>query len=126
MNTELLTLLITALIQVESGGDLGAIGDRHMANRAYGCLQIRQPCVDDVNRIRPGYDLKAKDMLNRPVLSRWVAVQYLTHYGACYRRETGLEPTAEVLARIWNGGPQGWQKAHTVKYWNKVKKEMEK
>jgi hypothetical protein len=30
----------------------------------------------------------------------------------------------EVLARIHNGGPKGYKKTATVKYWNKVKKEL--
>ncbi len=27
----------------------------------------------------------------------------------------------EVIARNWNGGPRGWKKKSTLKYWNKVK-----
>jgi len=29
--------------------------------------------------------------------------------------------TLETLARNYNGGPRGWQKAATEKYWQRVK-----
>lgn len=32
----------------------------------------------------------------------------------------------QTMARVWNGGPKGATKKATVKYWNKVKKEMDK
>lgn len=32
----------------------------------------------------------------------------------------------QTMARVWNGGPKGATKQATVKYWTKVKKEMEK
>ena len=37
-----------------------------------------------------------------------------------------MKPTYEVYARIWNGGPDGWKKRSTLKYWKKVKKELKK
>ena len=44
----ILEILIPVLIQVESGGDVDAIGDM---GEAVGCLQIHEIMVDDVNRI---------------------------------------------------------------------------
>lgn len=54
--------LIGALIKVESDGNDKAIGDHHLAQKAYGALQIRKPYVDDVNRVfKTNY--RAEDML---------------------------------------------------------------
>lgn len=49
---------------------------------------------------------------------------YWEYYGYRYFKETGKLPTYEVLARIHNGGPNGWKKPSTVKYWQKVKAAM--
>lgn len=45
--------LIAALIQVESQSNDRAIGDKNLADHAYGCLQIRKPGCDDVSRGTP-------------------------------------------------------------------------
>jgi hypothetical protein len=111
--------LIQALIAVESGGNDHAIGDRHLNNKAYGPLQIRQPCVDDVNRIwRTNY--RAEDMLGNRQLSISVCKAYIALYAT--EKRLGRQPTAEDMARIWNGGPNGWKKSSTLSYWEKVRK----
>lgn len=113
--------LIAALIAVESKGDDGAVGDKHLKDKAYGCLQIRQPCVDDVNR-RCGTSYKAADCLNDRELSIWICKQYLSMYAT--KERLGREVTDEDRARIWNGGPSGWKKTSTTKYWKKVKRQL--
>ncbi len=112
----LLTILIPLLIQVESSGDPNAIGD---GGRAVGCLQIHPVVVEDVNRI---YQTKytEKDRLNK-AKSMSICRLYLKYYGTRYQLKTGKKATMEALARIWNGGPDGWKKQSTVKYWKKVK-----
>ena len=50
---------------------------------------------------------------------------YWEHYGYLYFIETRNLPTAEVLARIHSGGPKGWRKPSTLKYWHKVKAVMD-
>ena len=120
------SVFVKALIQVESGGNLDAIGD---GGKAQGCLQIRQCVIDDVNKFYPKYyreqlyvldDAFAKD---KAIEICWL---YLKHWGEVYQKKTGKKPTIEVYARIWNGGPNGWKKKSTLKYWEKVKKVMEK
>jgi hypothetical protein len=98
-----------------------AIGDRHKKEMAYGALQIRKPCVEDVNR-RFGTKFTAKDMLGNRQLSVWVCQNYLKMYAT--PKLIGREPTIEDMARIWNGGPAGWKSNATVKYWSKVKKNL--
>ena len=113
--------LYAAIAQVES--DRGATS----AN----VYQIREIYVADVNRIlrNPRYRLAApftlRDRLDR-FKSRAMMEVYWAYYGERYRRLTGREPTAEVLARIHNGGPDGWRKTATLPYWRKVNAAMER
>jgi hypothetical protein len=113
--------LIEAIIQVESGGDDNAIGDRHLINKAYGPMQIRKPYVDDVNRIyKTTY--RAEDCLGNRDLSIDLFKKYMAIYATA--KLLGHEPTQEDMARIHNGGPNGWKKLSTVPYWYKVKKYL--
>lgn len=114
--------LITSLIQVESHGNDHAIGDRRKKEKAYGPLQIRKPCVDDVNR-RYGTKYAAKDMLGNRSLSVWVCQKYIEMYAT--KANIGREPNEEDRARIWNGGPNGWRSKSTDAYWAKVKRSLQ-
>ncbi len=116
-------LLLMVLVQIESGGDHAAVGDRNMTNKAYGILQIRKPYLDDVNRVYHT-SLTMDDVRKSQLVSRWVAIHYLKHYGKRYQRLTGKVPTYEIYARIHNGGPNGWKRDSTVKYWQKFNKVM--
>lgn len=88
--------------------------------RAVGPLQTHAAVVHDVNRIY-GTNYTLADRRD-PAMSRTMAAMYLTYYGEQYQRTTGRAPTAEVYARIWNGGPTGYKKKATLKYWKKVQK----
>lgn len=108
--------LIAALIQVESSGDGLAIGDK---GKAYGCLQLWDTYIQDVNRVyRTSY--RHKDAFNR-LTAIEITKKYLTFYGKIYTKRTGKKPTNEVFARIHNGGPIGYKKVETLEYWTKVK-----
>lgn len=120
--TELILSLLPFLAQVESANDPNAIGDN---GRAVGILQIHKCVVDDVNRILGADVFKYSDRKNQG-LSWRIAGIYLGHYGRHYERLTGKSATHEVLARIWNGGPDGWKKPSTLKYWKRVQKELKK
>lgn len=123
--------LIAALIEKESGGDDMAIGDRYYKDRrgrlreypkshwAYGPLQIRKICVADVNR-HFGTKYKASDCLGNRRLSVWICQKYLEIYAT--RDNVGRNPTDEDKARIWNGGPDGWDESSTIGYWAKVRR----
>ncbi len=119
--TDTSSALISALTEVESGGDDQAIGDEHLTNKAYGCLQIRKPCVDDVNRAH-GTNYRPEDCLNNRELSIWICERYIALYAT--EKRLGREPTDEDRARIWNGGPNGYKKKSTEGYWRKVKKQL--
>jgi hypothetical protein len=129
-------VFIRAMAMKESSLDSYKIGDLKLANHAYGIFQIRQPVLTDVNEtfgthytindIRPmnGSNAeKVKSIRNSLMVMR----MYLQRYGEHYEHVTGRKLTMEVMARCWNGGgPNGWQKECTVKYWNIVKGYIEK
>ena len=118
MNTTL-AILMSAIMAVESGGRADAIGDD---GDAVGCLQIHAACVEDVNRITG----KAYTLADRedPEKSAEIFTAYVRHYGRAYERRTGRRATAQVYARIWNGGPKGYSKNATRKYWRKVQTQL--
>lgn len=111
------TPLVRCIIHNESGGLDTAVGDKGLAQEAYGPLQIRQPCLDDVNKWN-GTRYKASDMLGNRPLSIWVFNAYLRIYAT--QKRLGRPVTDEDRARIWNGGPGGWKSAATVAYWTKA------
>ena len=106
--------LILALIMVESGGNDFEIGDN---GKAYGCLQMHAAYVKDAA------EYAGKDWVHEDAFQRDVAIQIFEAYMARYatKERLGREPTAEDIARIHNGGPNGYKKKSTEKYWQKVK-----
>lgn len=102
--------LIAALILVESSGNATAVGD---GGRALGCLQIHRCVITDVNR-RYKTDFKHADALDidKAIL---ICQMYLEMYAP-------PGATMEQLARIWNGGPNGYKKKCTKAYWLKVRR----
>lgn len=110
------TKLLDAIATAESSNRATAVGD---GGKSVGMYQIGKLYVDDVNNIY-GTSYKYTDRLN-PVISREITAKYLAHYGKVYTRRTGKKPTVEVYARIHNGGPNGYKKKATIKYWRKVR-----
>jgi soluble lytic murein transglycosylase-like protein len=105
--------LISAIIQVESGGDTLAYNSKE---DAVGCLQIRPIMVREVNRLLGEDKYTLKD--------RWNKAKSIQMFNIL-RLHTN-NPTDEKLARNWNGGYTGHKKKSTLKYWNKVKKQFKK
>lgn len=111
--------LVSALIQTESNGNDWAVGDTHLVNKAYGPLQIRKPCLDDVNTVN-GTNYRPEEMRGNRKLSIWVFEQYMKIWAT--EEKIGRPVTNQDRARIWNGGPRGWMKPQTLSYWSKVLK----
>lgn len=111
--------LINALITVESNGNVSAIGDN---GNAVGVLQIWPSVIKDVN----GVSKTKYTNSDRKSKAKSIAIckAYLNRYGRVYQKKTGKIPTNEVYARIWNGGPTGYKKSATIKYWDKVSRYM--
>ena len=112
----MLTSLEMAIMKQESGGDLYAIGDKTLADKAYGCMQIRQPCVNDVNKAL-GKSMKSEECLGNLNLSIFIFREYQKIYNK--------NGTDEEKARTWNGGP-GWRRrpSLTDHYWSAVKRKL--
>jgi hypothetical protein len=121
----LIIALLPILCQVESGNNPAALGDysgKTGEYRAVGVLQIWKIVVDDVNRIQKKEVFTYKDRSDRQKSLRMAEI-YLTHYGK-HLEKKGVTVDMEVLSRVWNGGPTGYKKKSTEKYWEKVKKEL--
>jgi soluble lytic murein transglycosylase-like protein len=111
-------LLLSALIQVESGGNDQAKG-RH---GELGALQIKSIMVRDVNRIM-GTDFRWEGMTNRAD-AIMVSTIYLNHYVT--EKRLGRKPTLADFARIWNSGPDGFKKTVSDNYVKKFEAALRK
>ena len=110
--------LLDALIQVESNGKDDAVGDN---GNAIGCLQIWKIYWTDAVE-RSGIGGSYKDCYDR-AYAKSIVDAYMTRYA----REAWTNPKkfdAEKCARIHNGGPKGYRKQATEKYWKKVQKVL--
>jgi hypothetical protein len=109
-----LTTLILILIQVESAGDDLAIGDNGLA---YGCLQMHAGYVQDAA------EYAGNDWLHEDAFDRETSIDIFIAYISRYATEDriGRPVTAEDIARIHNGGPNGWKKKSTEAYWREVR-----
>jgi hypothetical protein len=101
--------LIHAIIHVESRGNTHA---HNVSEDAVGVLQIRPIMVKEVNRVL-GFD-------KYTLQDRWDKKKSIEMFNVI--RHNTPSPTNEKIARNWNGGPNGYRKNSTLKYWQKVKK----
>ena len=104
-------LLLSALIQIESGGNDQAKG----CHGELGALQIRPILVRDVNRIM-GTSYTHAQVTNRETAT-FIANAYLSHYGR--------NLSDESLARLWQGGPRGAKKSSTRAYGRRVMRKLD-
>ena len=110
--------LLAALLAVESGANDRAIGDH---GRAIGALQIHAAVVADVNRIHGTRYTHAGMVRRRDAVA--VATLYLGTYAT--QERLGRPVTDRDRARIWNGGPNGWRKAATLGYAERVRRVVQ-
>lgn len=102
-----------AIRQVESGGNPNLVGDNGKAIGSYQIWRVYwQDAVEHDKSIGGKYEDCKKD---------WYAERIVVAY---WNRYAPKNATDEQLARIHNGGPKGHKSAKTIKYWNKVKKEL--
>ena len=110
--------LILAIIAVESGGDPNAIGD---GGDAFGILQIHSAYVQDAAEYAKA-DWTHEDAFD-PETSKEIFAAYMKRYARDSRRPEGMS-REEFIARIHNGGPNGFKKAATLRYWEKVRRHL--
>tara|TARA_R100001082_G_scaffold110645_1_gene91170 strand:- start:847 stop:1266 length:420 start_codon:yes stop_codon:yes gene_type:complete len=114
--------LLLAICKVESNCDPSAVGDN---GKAIGAYQIWYDYWYDACTFSDKDDLRLTDGYNSCYdidYSRKVVLAYWERYATIKR--LGRIPTNEDRARIHNGGPNGFRKKSTVKYWKKVKNEL--
>jgi hypothetical protein len=99
--------IFKAIVQVESGGNLNAVGDH---GKAIGPAQIHMAYVKDAQKVDPGITPNMRWTLEG---SKRIMRAYMTKYKIPLTN-------AEMVARVHNGGPKGYLKPQTLVYWKKV------
>ena len=116
--------LLDAIKEVESEGNCCEIGDHNLTNKAYGAYQIRAPYYEDALQFNPDLGGSFKNVWGKgsDQYAEMVVRSYMGRYAT--RERLGRDPTYEDIARIHNGGPNGYMKASTGPYWELVQKEL--
>jgi hypothetical protein len=117
METINIITLLLAMIQVESSGNDNAIGDN---GASWGCLQLQAAYVQDASEFA-NQPWTHEDAFDRETAMA-ITMAYMARYAD--KDRIGRPVTAEDVARIHNGGPGGWKKQSTKKYWLKVQAEL--
>ena len=109
--------VLSAIRIVESNDNSDAVGDN---GNAIGVYQIWRSYHKDAvefsnigGNYRDCFDPHYADLIIRAYMQRYAV-----------RRRVGRPVTQQDIARIHNGGPNGYKKSSTNKYWDKVKKEL--
>lgn len=105
--------ILNAICLVESGGREDVVGDN---GKAIGPYQIHREYWQDALEFDPSIGGKYKDCVSRGYSEKVVAA-----YMRRYAQKAWNACDAEVISRIHNGGPQGYKKEATVKYWHRVR-----
>ena len=116
--------LLDAMKQVESGGDPCAIGDN---GRSLGAYQIMNAYYTDAVAYNPSLGDNGRTYsdvwgIGSEAYSEEVIGSYMGRYATPQR--LGRQPTDEDIARIHNGGPNGYRRDSTLPYWDKVMTEL--
>ncbi len=105
-------LFLMALACVESGNNPYAINE---GENAIGLYQIRPAYAEDAG-------FKHEDAWC-PFKSEMIIAAYMNRYATVER--LGRSPTIEDLARIHNGGLNGFRKSSTDDHWEKMRARLE-
>lgn len=117
--------LLNAMQYVESKGDSCAVGDN---GRSLGPYQIMEGYYNDAVEFNPslkdeGYKYSNVVGPGSYDYSEEVVMSYMGRYAT--RERLGRAPTNEDIARIHNGGPNGFMSGATLPYWVKVNRCLE-
>jgi len=110
-------ILLYAIALVESGNNPHAIGDD---GKAFGAYQIHVAYVQDASEFAKvqwthnhAFHCQIAEDIIRAYMSRYATPERI-----------GRPVTAEDIARIHNGGPNGYRRNATLGYWAKVQAEL--
>ena len=119
--------LYDAIAKVETGGSIDPDCEVGDDGKAYGWYQIWETYYKDDVEFNPSLSNGGKTWKNTKghgskAYSEEVMQSYMNRYATEAR--LGRTPTNEDIARIHNGGPDGYKEESTLKYWEKVKKYL--
>jgi hypothetical protein len=109
--------VLSAMRIVESNNNPDAVGDK---GKAIGVYQIWNIYWIDATQYS-GIDGDYKDCFKSDYADKIVRA-FMKRYAT--ENRLGREVTMEDIARIHNGGPNGYKKQSTKKYWVKIQKEL--
>lgn len=105
-------LLLQLLINTENiPHDSRAVG----LDNERGLLQIRPIAMREVNR-KYGTEFTVEDLSKSDTATR-VGALYLQILADNFKEKEGRDITLHNLVRCWNGGPDGYKKHCTRRYW---------
>ena len=95
------------MVQIESEGDVTAVGDN---GSAVGVLQIRPIMVHEINRLLKEERYTLED--------RWDSIRSVEMFHT-FQELTNPDWDEELAVRRWNGGIRGERNPKTDNHWNK-------
>ena len=104
----MLDSLLPVIIGKESGGNTRAVGDTHLSTPSIGIVQIRIPCLRDVNKLY-GTNYVPDDRYSKEK-SFEIYYYYLSHGIRLFKQKYGKSPTPTQVKAMWNGGIYGGYK----------------
>lgn len=107
---------LDAIEKVESRGNPNAVGDN---GDSIGAYQIQKAYWQDAVENHPELKARGYAAVKDRAYARMIIRAYMERYAP-------KGATWEDLARIHNGGPKGYRKKATVKYWTKVQAALKK
>lgn len=116
-------VLYSSIVWVESKGNANA----KSKDGSVGIIQIKPVMVKEVNRIckikgiDKKFTLADRKSPNKSEEMFWI---YQEFYNPDLNRDSLSKEDLELMARKWNGGPNGHLKKATRKYWKKVSKRV--
>lgn len=116
-------VLYSSIVWVESKGNANA----KSKDGSVGIIQIKPVMVKEVNRICKIQGLDKKFTLadrKNPRKSEEMFWIYQEFYNPELNVDSLTKKDMAVLARKWNGGPNGHRKRATNRYWRKVSKRL--
>jgi hypothetical protein len=110
-------ILLYAIALVESGNNPHAIGDN---GKAFGPYQLHAAYVQDAA------EFAKVEWIHHHAFHDQIVEDIIRAYMARYAtpERIGRPVTAEDIARIHNGGPNGYRRNATLGYWAKVQAEL--
>ena len=116
-------VLYSSIVWVESKGNANA----KSKDGSVGIIQIKPVMVKEVNRICKIQGIDKRFTLadrKNPRKSAEMFWIYQEFYNPDLNRDSLSKHDMEIMARKWNGGPEGHRKKATKKYWKKVSKRL--